>query len=312
MTQKKINLVELLKYCPKGMKLDCAMIDNVVFEKLDFSSSHHPIIIRRTDSDTTIALTKYGQYSNEEDYKCIIFPKGKTTWEGFVPPIEFKNGDIIYVKDGYNQEWCSILNNCEDGKLYSYADFCIGSNSFYCDKPNVLCMCKDITEQRLATEEEKERLFKAIKDNGYKWNEETKTLEKLIEPRFKVGDRVKSKTSQYEYTIAEIRKDDYIMHYATSKYGYPVPFYDEDKFELIPNKFDINTLQPFDRVLVRLTNNCVWMPKFFLHYDVGPNVKYYPFVTIDNIGYPQCIPYEGNEHLCRKTYDCDEFYKTWE
>ena len=85
----------------------------------------------------------------------------------------------------------------------------------------------------------------------------------------------------------------------------------QDNYELAP-KFDISTLKPFDKVLVRLTNNCVWMPKFFLHYDTGPNVKYYPFVTIDNIGYPQCIPYNGNEHLCRKTNSCDDYYKIWE
>ena len=36
---------------------------------------------------------------------------------------------------------------------------------------------------RLATEEEKEKLFQAIKDNGYKWNSETKTLEELIESK---------------------------------------------------------------------------------------------------------------------------------
>ena len=36
---------------------------------------------------------------------------------------------------------------------------------------------------RLATEEEKQKLFDVIKANGYRWNAETKTLEKLIEPK---------------------------------------------------------------------------------------------------------------------------------
>jgi hypothetical protein len=31
----KINVAELLKDCPKGMVLDCTMLDNVVFEKID-------------------------------------------------------------------------------------------------------------------------------------------------------------------------------------------------------------------------------------------------------------------------------------
>lgn len=41
--KKKINIAELLKNCPKGMVLDCTMLDHVVFEKIDVSSSHHPI-----------------------------------------------------------------------------------------------------------------------------------------------------------------------------------------------------------------------------------------------------------------------------
>ena len=68
----------------------------------------------------------------------------------------------------------------------------------------------------------------------------------------------------------------------------------------------------FDKVLVRLTNDCVWMPKFFSYYDTNPKIKYYPFVIIDNIGYPQCIPYEDNKHLLGTTNDCNDYYKIWE
>lgn len=32
-----------------------------------------------------------------------------------------------------------------------------------------------------------------MNDAGYKWNTETKTLEKLIQPKFKVGDMVRHK-----------------------------------------------------------------------------------------------------------------------
>ena len=176
---KKINVAELLKDCPKGMELDCTMIDNVVFEKLDFISSHHPIIIRRTDSNKTIHLTKYGQYSDEEDYKCVIFPKGKTTWEGFVPPCKFKDGDIVF--SGVNL--ISIFKCIKEeysGSLHSYVS--VAGDAFEIDKD-----CWTLENIRFATEKEKEKLFKVIKDNGYKWNSETKTLEKLITPKFHLG-----------------------------------------------------------------------------------------------------------------------------
>lgn len=39
-------------------------------------------------------------------------------------------------------------------------------------------------EIRFAKEKEKEQLFQAIKDHGYKWNTETKTLEKLKKEKF--------------------------------------------------------------------------------------------------------------------------------
>jgi hypothetical protein len=175
MTQEKINVAELLKTCPKGMELDCAMFDDVKF--ISVEEDNKPICIRT--GDIYRYLTKFGTWTFDENAKCIIFPKGKTTWEGFVPPCKFKDGDIIYVKDKYNQEWCSILSNYEDEKLYTYVDICITSNNFYCSKPNIVCECSDIIEHRFATEEEKEKLFKAIKDNGYKWNTETKTLDKI-------------------------------------------------------------------------------------------------------------------------------------
>lgn len=35
--------------------------------------------------------------------KCVIFPKGKTTWEGFIPPSVFKVGDRIRNKKSKKQ-----------------------------------------------------------------------------------------------------------------------------------------------------------------------------------------------------------------
>lgn len=177
---EKINIAELLKDCPKGMELDCVLFNNPVTldEVVDIDEYICPIVVNTEDGDME-TFTKYGQYLDREYAKCIIFPKGKTTWEGFVPPCKFKDGDIIYVKDKYDQEWCSILSNYTDNKLYTYVDFCINSNEVYYNKPNILCEHKDIIEYRLATEKEKEKLFNAIKDNDYKWNVENKTLEKL-------------------------------------------------------------------------------------------------------------------------------------
>ena len=150
---------------------------------------------------------------------------------------------------------------------------------------------------RFATEEEKHKLFDAIKANGYKWNAETKTLEKL--PKFKAGDKIEK--CGYRFTIKEVRE----YHYLT-KCGNLIAIANQDDFSLVPDKFDITTLKPFDKVLVRDFDNGIWDIAFFSRLFDGKHFK-----CLD-VSYTQCIPYEKNEHLLGTTNDCDNFYKTWE
>lgn len=91
-------------------------------------------------------------------------------------------------------------------------------------------------------------------------------------------------------------------------YSWVIKYELQDEYELVPNKFDITTLKPFDKVLVRCSNNGTWVPQFFAKYK--PDSQY-PFVCTYNC-WSQGIPYENNEHLFDTTNDCDEFYKTWE
>lgn len=79
--------------------------------------------------------------------------------------------------------------------------------------------------------------------------------------------------------------------------------------KLKKEKFDISTLKPFDKVLVRIFHKEEWKADFFSHYT---NDADHPFITVGKHALCYCIPYENNEHLLGKTDDCDEFYKTWE
>ena len=79
-------------------------------------------------------------------------------------------------------------------------------------------------------------------------------------------------------------------------------FWDKPKVE----KFDVNTLQPFDKVLVRNYNNRIWEPDFF-GYIKGD------WVWSLQTAYNQCIPYnEETKHLVGTTNDCPDYYKWWE
>ena len=212
--ENKINIAELLKDCPKGMELDCTMYDDITLVSVeDMEYTIFPIRVLRKDG-CSIELTKYGQYADADYAKCVIYPKGKTTWDEFVPP------------------------------------------------------CK-----------------------------------------FKVGDKIKHKDSGIYCTLREYSEG--ISAYRTN-IGLSITCKDLEDWELVPNKFDITTLKPFEsRVLVRHNKDNTWCGSFFSHIDDGFHSYCHKYVTITGKSYPMCIPYEGNEHLLGTTDDCDVFYKNW-
>lgn len=310
--KEKIDISEILKDCPKGMELDCAMCKNVTLNHIS-ESALFPIKIDTPIGE--ISLSKYGCLFNENIAKCVIFPKGKTTWEGFQRP--FKDGDIIFthtnaLKIGVpGHTWISIFEENRNGGVATYVDYCNEDKDFYTylDVESLLCMKEEIIQQRLATEEEKQKLFDAIKANGYKWNEEAKTLEKLIQPKFKVGDRIKHKLTGDVYKIMFVLSNGCgggVYDVAiTNEIGKSIEIEEQDNYEL--DKFDITTLKPFDKVLVRDNNAQKWTADLFSLFDKSLICPYSCVGHYTN----QCIPYKGNEHLLGTTNDCNDFYKNW-
>lgn len=297
---KKINVAELLRNCPNGMELDCTMYENTSFLELsENESDEYPIIVRVCDK-YIIHLTKEGCWVSRPDAKCIIFPKGKTTWEGFHRP--FKDGDIIADEHGNIAIYKGEMRH--NKKLADYYCGYRNADGKFLVKKDIEGHFGHIEEKHLATEEEKDKLFQAIKDNGYKWNEKTNTLETL--PKFKVGDRIQGYGNHVNHPIRVVKSlecDRYRLDNCTY-----VKFGDEHAYKLL--KFDISTLVPFEsRVLVRAESGNLWKPAIFGCYVED---KYAPYYVLGGTCWSQCIPYERNEHLRGKTDDCDEFYKTWE
>lgn len=298
--ENKINIAEILKDCPKGMELDCTLYNSkVCFEGLDHNNSAYPIKIS-IDLVNIEHLDIYGQYTTRDYSKCVIFPKGKTTWEGFQKP--FKDGDVVT----YKLKGCMvafIYKERIEPMLVKTHFVLYAQNMGFCIDTELTLKEEDI---RLATEEEKEKLFEAIKDNGYKWNAETKTLEKLIKPKFIVGDTVKSKNDKWQVkrTIQTYVRG--IGYFTTINDWIRID--DQDEWERVPDKFDITTLKPFDKVLIRNTETTCWKPALF-----GKRKNYKSSNFITSAGFATfCIPYENNEHLLGSISDCDEYYKTWE
>lgn len=308
---KKINVAELLKDCPKGMELYSPIFGEVYLDKI----RPHLAIVVTTDKEQGDFKEEFlydGRYGINGE--CMLFPsKGKTTWEGFHRP--FEDGDIlVYKHKSNNVKYTFIYKRRID------AHYLLQYCGWFSEKP-YLSEQFDTKERmllyenydiRFATEEEKQKLFQAIKDNGYKWNPETKTLmdliEPLIKPKFKVGDVIIDIYKKHLHCdsgsgkISQITDDKYIF-----TDGSYLHVQNQDNWELVSNKFDITTLKPFDKVLVRGNVGQKWTHDFFGFMDKD---KGYPFVCVGHY-VSQCIPFEGNEHLLGTTDDCDKYFKTW-
>ena len=191
--ENKINIAELLKDCPKGMELNCIVYEDVYFDYVDELNIIH-CYIQYEAHKTSVTFNQYGIYGSSAKAKCIIFPKGKTTWEGFVPPCQFKDGDILATDLGSVFFLNKRLNTNEYYRCYVGIG---GDGSFHICTPFAYKECCG-----LANEEEKQKLFDVLKRNGYKWNAETKTLEKLAPNKFdttsfKPFDKVLVRDSDY-------------------------------------------------------------------------------------------------------------------
>ena len=185
--EKKINIAELLKDCPKDMELysplcgECRVFN--IYDGLGFD-----VIC----GDNTIYNFSYdGRYNIMGE--CCIFPsKENRDWSKFQRP--FKDGDVL-VHTQNERFIMSIYKSNESGII-------INTHAIFWDREEGLSVGRQICcytdSTRFATEEEKAKLFQAIKDNGYKWNPETKTLEKVVESRFHAGDWITDGISKYQ------------------------------------------------------------------------------------------------------------------
>ena len=149
--------------------------------------------------------------------------------------LAFSNDTIVIFKDLYNST-----------SFHSYCHIEDGIFDFNKDELPDWWNSRDF---KPATKEQRDILFQKIKEAGYNWNAETKILEKLVKPKFKVGDRIRHKESNKDdvYVISKVYDDAYGI------VGLPWMLYMkyQDRYEFVPNKFDVTTLKPFDKVLVR-------------------------------------------------------------
>lgn len=212
---ENLNLMDILKDCPKGTKLYSTVHGEVEFEKI-INDDTFPIKfsfkVKGKNSDLIYAASVSidGKYATKYNGECILFPsKDQRDWSKFNTELEMVDGEFYYcVYGGAKENSCIFIYKKQLlYKTKSYVALSLLYSVVFKDSL-ITNNNENITELRKATEAEKQQLLNAIKRDGYKWNEEKKELTEL--------------------------------------------------------NFDINTLKPFDKILVKDITG--WYATTFSHY----------------------------------------------
>lgn len=162
---ENLNLVEILKDCPKGTKLYSLIYGDVELEKIsNDENDKYPIFIRLT-ANTIDCVAKDGRYIGNYDGECVLFPsKEQRDWSKFkikkpkFNPQTLKPFDKVLVQGSDSENWMVQLFSyiMEGEKYFPYA--CIAYNYKYCIPYN------DDTKHLIGTKEEAPEFYRHWED----------------------------------------------------------------------------------------------------------------------------------------------------
>lgn len=311
----KINIVEILKDKPQGIKLYSSACGKCKLEEVD-------------DKSFKISFynSKFGFMNGGEGYldkngklyddgECVVFPsKEMRDWEKF----SWKKGDILVSKDNVH----IIFEKFEDdiytrfkGKHYLWKEFNVEDYNKEETK-----MLTSVFEK--AADDVAQTYIKTIEERlGGKLNLETLEIEKQLE--FKDGDivvygksvaicrRIYKHTLSFYVSLNEMvgllfadevesseeyrfatDEDKQQLFDALAKEG---KRWDSEKKQIVDLKPKVE-LKPFDKVVVRDTECSTWCADLFSHIDVD-----YRYACV-GATWSFCIPYnEETAHLLGTT-----------
>lgn len=199
--ENKINIAEILKDCPKGMKLYSPIYGKIELWKV-YSNYVYPIMIS-TGINRRGEFTSDGKlYEKYPSAECLLFPSSEMRdWTKF-----FKRGDVVYIKEANHVTDYAIF---ESWKNDDYTEF--NASIFYSNKSGFaerkVCTAKLYTK---ANDILKAKLITFIEQhyNG-KYNPDTLRVEPVKpECPFKSFDKVLVRNND-----EMVWKADYFSHY---------------------------------------------------------------------------------------------------
>ena len=320
--ETKINIAEILKDKPKGIRLYSPIFGECAFSFVQEETDD--ICVKKHNGEKVFFNSK-GLYNILGE--CLLFPsKEMRDWRKFA----WKKGDVLisndygtevifynWYDDTYTNFYGKHRLDSEDKNNIKYND------AFLCTTGRYSLEDKDAAQTYINTIEE--RL-------GGKLNRETLEVEKT-QPEFKDGDVLFVKCEERDFIeifnyskkngdlydhdsldssthnldisgkyrickdeITEIRlatdSEKQQLFSALEKEG---KTWNAEKKQIVDLKPKVDELKPFDKVLVKDSPYGSWEPAlFWKKVDVK---DLHPYKIIGGKRYRYCEPYEGNEHL---------------
>lgn len=164
---ENLNLVEILKDCPKGTKLYCTIYGEVELDYVD-TRSNYPIVIR-TEKEERESFTTEGKLRKVYDGECILFPsRDQRDWSKFTnpwykkdrfDPKTLKAFDRVLTRDSSNAKWsCNLFSHIDKKSESGCPYVCEGFEWRYCIPYN------DETKHLLGTSEEAPEYYRYWED----------------------------------------------------------------------------------------------------------------------------------------------------
>lgn len=163
--ENKINIAEILKYCPKGTKLYTPLFGEVTFDSIDIDEKY-PIVVYKLDGMKT-SFNEEGHYTEYPNSECVLFPSSEMRdWTKF-----FKRGDVV-IKNGGGM--AAVFDGWAND---TYTEFNTTVN-LYCDgNTGEEEVCTTLLFRKATEEERKQFIKKVERILKGKYNPETLRVE---------------------------------------------------------------------------------------------------------------------------------------
>lgn len=153
-----INVAEILKYCPKGMKLYSPICGDCTLKCVSLDEEYPIEVVPCSNNDIQLFTVEGKFLTGQAGDECLLFPsKDQRNWNKFKIP--GKRGDIMMFKD---KSAVFIIKEYTNDFTETFIEFS--------DTNGTRINTRILLEYIPASEDMKEKLFKAIDNNGYKWD----------------------------------------------------------------------------------------------------------------------------------------------